>query len=170
MNRNYFQWAAFMPRKIVTNLSTIGPVGHILYAPGTWGSVIGIFLYVFLFMGMPDWSSLLLLLPLTYFSMGICNEAEIRFGKKDPGFIILDEVIAIPFCFLFLFPNGIVPEKLWLWLLLGFILFRIFDISKPWIIRKLQNIGGGIGVVIDDIVAAIFTNLCLQILFILFYG
>ena len=171
MNRKNFYWAAYIPRAIIINLSTFGPVGTLLKAPGTWGSVLGLFLYVFFFKELPNWAYISTLLVGTYLTMGICNEAEIRFNTKDPGFVILDEIIAIPFCFIFLFPEGSESSyTLWVWLLLGFILFRILDITKPWIIGRLQEIGGGFGVVIDDVVAAIFTNLILQILFWMTHG
>jgi phosphatidylglycerophosphatase A len=171
MRRSNFLWAAFIPRSIVTNIATCGPVGTLMKAPGTWGSVIGIFLFVAVFMNLSNLFYLVLLLMLTYLAMGICNEAEIRFGKKDPGFVIIDEVIAIPFCFAFLFPpDAATTILLWPWLLLGFLLFRLFDITKPLFIGQLQKIGGGFGVVIDDVAAAIVTNIILQILFKIVYG
>lgn len=143
-------------------------IGRIRPAPGTWGSLLGI-----------AWTALLLLprnLPLyllgaslgVALSIWLCGRAEQILRQHDPGPVVLDEIIALPFCFLpwvvwltwkrDAMPS---PEELVTWwkggLCVGvFVLFRVFDITKPWPIRQIQNLPGGWGVTADDLLAAGF--------------
>jgi phosphatidylglycerophosphatase A len=87
-------------------------------------------------------------------AVGICGEAGRRLGLKDPGFVILDEFVAIPLCFVGWHGlTAIVPA--WSLLIAGFLLFRLFDIWKPLWINRLQDLPGGWGVVADDYAAAV---------------
>jgi phosphatidylglycerophosphatase A len=91
-----------------------------------------------------------------WLAVGICGEAERRLGRTDPGEVILDEVVAVPLCFLGW--QGLVhPIPLWGVCLAGFAVFRFFDISKPFIINRLQALPGGWGIVADDLAAALAT-------------
>jgi phosphatidylglycerophosphatase A len=85
----------------------------------------------------------------------ICGEAEFRLGEKDPGCVILDEMVAMPLCFV---TSAGLRNRFSMWVILlgGFLLFRFFDIVKPFGIKKLQNFNGGIGIVVDDLAAAIY--------------
>jgi phosphatidylglycerophosphatase A len=90
--------------------------------------------------------------------VGICGEAEIRMGRRDPGEVILDEFVAMPLCFLgwqMIVGPGLL-EFLGL-LIAGFALFRFYDIKKPLVINSLQDLPGGWGIVIDDTAAALAT-------------
>ena len=98
-----------------------------------------------------------------FLSIGICGEAEHRLRKKDPSEVVLDEFVAVPFCFLGL-REFLLTDKAWVVFLVGFGLFRCFDIVKPLGIRKLQYLYSGLGVVVDDIAAALATCVCLNIL------
>jgi phosphatidylglycerophosphatase A len=89
---------------------------------------------------------------------GICGEAERRIGRQDPGEVILDEVVAMPLCFLgwrMIVPAGFLASLALL--IAGFGLFRFFDIRKPGFINRLQGIPGGWGIVLDDTAAALAT-------------
>ena len=155
------RWARYWPTHGVLRIATLGNVGS-LKAPGTWGSAAGVLLYVVLFYQLTGFSEILLMLGACYFAIGICGEAEKRLKKVDPGEIVLDEVVAMPICYLGLKPfmaEGYTP----LILVSGFIVFRLFDILKPFGIRRLQRYYGGFGVVIDDVVAAIVTCLILNL-------
>ena len=99
----------------------------------------------------------------TYLACQICTQGEIILQKKDPSCIILDEMVAMPFCFIGLQEKAMALFPVWWYMLAGFVLFRIFDIFKPFGIKKLQELPGGLGVVIDDVVAALATCLCLHI-------
>lgn len=91
-------------------------------------------------------------------SFKIAGEAERFFGKKDCQVIVIDEVVGVFFT-MFLFPPTL------FYLIAGFLLFRVFDISKPFPARWAdRNIKGGRGIVLDDIVAGIYANIGLHLL------
>jgi len=165
MNRKFF-WAHLLPAPIVVNLATLGPVGRVRRAPGTVGSLAGLALYAVVFHYATPFGYLLLGGLLIYLSMAICDAAEAKLGLRDPGFIVLDECIAVPFVFLGLNgPAGAVVEHHgWPMLLAGFALFRLFDILKPFGISRLQNYPGGVGCVLDDVAAALAACLTLHLL------
>ena len=127
------------------------------WAPGTMGTLIAIPLYLLLpVMSWPLY--LLLLLCGAVAGIWICESATRAIGVDDHGAIVWDEIIGYGIT-LFLAPPG------WIWLLLGFLLFRLFDIVKPWPIRWFdQHLSGGFGIMLDDVVAGIFAFLCLQFL------
>ncbi|RKY42670.1 MAG: phosphatidylglycerophosphatase A [Candidatus Makaraimicrobium thalassicum] len=136
-------------------IATVFGIGRISVAPGTWGSLAGlalclflhgnIFLYVFVF--------------LTLFAAGVISAGRIEAetGRKDPPSVIIDEFACIFAVFLF------VPLSP-LTILTGFILYRIIDIVKPPPIRSLENLPGGWGIMLDDLAAALYTNLLLQLI------
>ena len=107
-------------------------------------------------------------------SVWICGEAETILKQKDPGSIVLDEIVAIPLCFFWTIGNihtrsGALPamEDFWrpdgsiglLMTLALFVAFRLFDIWKPWPVRQSQRLPGGWGVTVDDLLAAVYVNL-----------
>lgn len=154
--RRYFPWVLFLPTSLVVNLATLGPLGRARKGPGTVGSLAGIALYAVLFHQTTPLGYLLLSLLLIYLAVAICDEAEQRLQMRDPGMIVLDEFVAVPLVFLGM--NGsqglIAQHGGWPVLLAGFLLFRLFDIFKPFGISKLQNLPGGLGCVMDDVAAA----------------
>ena len=150
--------------QIVNNVATLGKLGYWGKAPGTSGSVAGLILYTVCFFNATPVSFFLLILIFIYLSIAFCHEAERRMQKKDPGEVILDEVVAMPLCFI---GTGYIMETypVWLVLLVGFGLFRFFDILKPLGIAKLQDLEGGLGIVVDDLAAAAATCVCLHVLY-----
>lgn len=160
-----FPLMAFLPERLVCDVATIGPVGTWGKAPGTNGSVVGVILYTLVFHHLHPLGYAIGLLLLLGVSIAFCDEAERRMHKQDPGEVIIDEVAAIPFCFIGL--QGAIAQlqhNAWILLLAGFALFRFFDILKPLGINRLQNLPGGIGVTADDIAAALATCVCLHLL------
>lgn len=156
-------WPRFLPRQMVLNFATLGPIGLIRKAPGTWGSVAGLLYFTLFFYQLDVFFTLLFGAVGTYVAIALCGEAEFRLGKRDPGEIVLDEFVAIPFCFLaWQQLTSVAPP--WAIFLAGFGLFRLFDIWKPLWIGKLQSLPDGWGVVMDDIAAAIATCLTLHII------
>jgi len=133
------------------------------HAPGTWGSLAGVFFVVLAFWNVNPLFHVLFAAGLVYFAIQVCGEAEDRLGKRDPGMIVLDEFVAMPFCFLGLNPFLMNVHFAWWVLLSGFLLFRFFDILKPFGIKKIQNLPGGIGCVADDIAAGLVVMLILNI-------
>jgi phosphatidylglycerophosphatase A len=84
------------------------------------------------------------------------NQLESDWGK-DPSKVVIDEVVGMWITMMF------VPFT-WLNLLIGLVLFRLFDIAKPFGIRKMEQLGGGVGVMTDDILAGIYSNVVLQVI------
>lgn len=152
-----------LPDRVVVGLCTCGPVGYWGRAPGTNGTLLGLALYTVLFFQAGFVASVLLTLILVSLAILMCDEGERRLQKRDPGEIILDEVVAIPVCFLGLAPTMAASGYVWLYMLAGFALFRFFDILKPFGINRLQQYSGGIGVVLDDLAAAVAVNLTLRL-------
>jgi phosphatidylglycerophosphatase A len=91
----------------------------------------------------------------------LCGVAAAFIGKKDPSEVILDEFAAMPLVFLFN-PYVYGGATSLVFILLGFLFFRLFDITKPFGIKALEKLPGGFGIVLDDVMAAIYANLALQ--------
>jgi len=146
-------WPRALSTKTVLAIATLGPLGRRLPAPGTWGSAAGVLYFTVFFSRFGLIGNLIASALAGWIAVGFCGEAEIRLGKKDPGEVILDEVVAMPLCFLG-WQTLAARWPAWGVLLGGFLLFRLFDIVKPLGIRRLQALPGGWGVVIDDTAAA----------------
>lgn len=84
-----------------------------------------------------------------------CTAASM--GEKDPSAIVIDEVVGVFLTFFWL------PSSTWWVLLIGFLLFRLFDISKPWLVGSADRMGGAWGIMLDDVVAGMFANVLLQL-------
>jgi phosphatidylglycerophosphatase A len=122
-------------------------------APGTWGSLPGILLWWLL----PKDLYLQSFVAVGLFLVGIwiCGESARRIGVHDHGGIVWDEIVGM-----FLTLMVIPPEPAWI--LAAFVLFRIFDIWKPWPIRDLDHrLPGGFGIMVDDVIAALYAALVL---------
>lgn len=155
----------FVPSRIICGLATLGPVGYWGKAPGTNGTICGILWYAAIFHNLQHSLFLyaLLLGISIWFSILICEEAEQRLQAKDPGYVIIDEFVAIPICY-WGFPYLEQSMPAWLVVLLGFGLFRFFDVLKPLGIKRLQTIPGGRGVVVDDLAAGVATCVSLHLI------
>lgn len=153
-----------LPQKLVTGLCTCGPVGYWGPAPGTNGTVVGLALYTVVFFPLGFGSELLLTAILAVLAVILCDEGERRLQKRDPGEVIIDEVIAVPLCFIGMKAQMIDSGFVWLYMIGGFFLFRMFDVLKPFGINRLQKYPGGLGVVLDDLAAAVATNITLRVL------
>ncbi len=152
-------WPRLLPAGIVLGFATLGPLGRRLRAPGTWGSAAGLLYFTVFFWplgflpGSAVWTAVCSL-PGLYLAVAMCGEAEFRLGRHDPGEVILDECTAMPLCFLD-WPDLAVAWPPWMVFIAGFLLFRLFDITKPLGIRRLQHLPGGWGIVADDVAAAL---------------
>jgi phosphatidylglycerophosphatase A len=147
-------WSRHLPTGLVVNLATLGPLGRKLPAPGTWGSLAGLLYFLLFFQRLGAGANLLVSAVAAYVAVAICGEAEVRLGKRDPGEVVLDEVVAMPLCFLG-WRSLTLDWSPWIIFVAGFALFRCFDILKPLGIRRLQAWPGGWGVVADDLAAAL---------------
>jgi phosphatidylglycerophosphatase A len=156
MKFNQPAWPRSLTTPVVLGIATLGPVGRRLPAPGTWGTLAGLLYFRAAFAGLGLAGGLALGTLGAWVAVGICGEAELRLGRKDPSEVILDEVAAVPFCFLgWSSLHQALPG--WVLFLLGFAVFRFFDINKPSFINKMQDLPGGWGIVADDLAAALAT-------------
>ena len=160
--RQQLTWTRLLPSPVVQNIATLGPLGFLGKAPGTLGSIAGMLWFTTIFLHLSLVGFLIFLSFTVYLATEICGQAVDRMLKRDPPEIILDEFVAMPLCYLGLQPY-LYTGPAWIYMLAGFILFRIFDIIKPLGIKKLQNLPGGLGIVSDDIGSAIATSLTLHI-------
>lgn len=158
---------SIFPPQWILNSATLGPIGYMGKMPGTNGSFVGLIWYTLFFHDAPPHVYLFLCCLSSYLACAICTKAEHLLHKKDPHEVILDEMVAMPFCFLGLQPD-MANYPVWKFMLAGFVIFRFFDIFKPFGIKKLQNLSGGPGVVCDDLAAALATCACLHVLTLLF--
>ncbi len=131
-------------------------------APGTWGTLVGLPFWFLLHWFVPE--------PLVYiaacvllfvFGCWICGESSRLLGLHDAPGIVFDEIVGFLItCFPLLYLPADAAE--WPWLIAAFVLFRFFDIIKPWPIRWLdRKVDGGLGIMIDDVLAGIFAALCI---------
>jgi phosphatidylglycerophosphatase A len=144
-------------------IATLGPLGR-LKAPGTWGSAAGLLWWatVVRLAHAKGWHHEFFFDALVVLTaVLLCGVAAAFIGKKDPSEVILDEFAAMPLVFLFN-PHVHNGASSLLLILLGFLFFRLFDITKPFGIKALEKLPGGLGIVLDDVMAAIYANLALQ--------
>ena len=151
---------------MIVDFATLGPLGKKLRAPGTWGSVMGLLWWVVVVRQIATpkgWKHELAFdLLVVLAAIFICGAAAAMLKKKDPSEIILDEFAAMPLVFLFNPNLGLGTRVGFLMVLLGFLLFRFFDIVKPFGIRRLEGAPSGFGIVLDDVMAAFYANIALQ--------
>ena len=141
-------------------------LGRLPVAPGTWGSLPAAI--VFGLMGHFHVSPLtmsIVMVAVALVSSAICvgyaPAAIAATGKSDPGEVVVDELAGQAITFLTI---GIAPVKhVWFVAAGGFVLFRIFDIAKPWPIRKLETLPKGWGILADDLLAGVYAWIVLQI-------
>ena len=153
-------------------------VGRIPVAPGTFGSVVGVAWFALLLLTGKLWLFAAGTLAGVALSVWLCGVGEELLGKKDPQSVVLDEIAAIPVCFLgwvavLAAKTGALPPlevffSAYGWLLtLGvFALFRFFDVLKPWPVWQSQSLAGGWGVAIDDVLAAVYVNLAVLLVYV----
>ncbi len=128
-----------------------GFVGHIPGAPGTYASVIGCVILYLLSFSSPL-AGVVLVIAVTFISVVSVN--NLAYEGEDPAYVVIDELAGM-----FMTMAG--HRATVMTLFIGFILFRFFDIIKPYPIKRFERLKGGYGVVADDIVAGILANLLL---------
>jgi len=144
-------------RRLALFIATFGYVGYVPVAPGTFGSAAGLAV----FFGVRATGSTVVeaVVILALFAVGIWSGtvAEHHFGGTDPGPIVLDEVVGM-LVTLFLLPVTLRGA------LVGFVVFRILDVIKPFPSARFEKLPGGLGVMADDGMAAIYGNLVMRAL------
>lgn len=132
-------------------------------APGTFGTLAALPFWWLLLQGLPTLPYLIVLVVGFVFGVWICDKTSRDLGVHDHGGIVWDEWIGVWLALLWLpLGNGWISDLSWI--LAGFVAFRFFDIIKPWPIRLLdKQVGGGFGIMIDDIIAGLFALGVLQL-------
>jgi len=138
-------------------IATCGYLGYVPVAPGTFGSAAG--LVVFAAVRWSGSPALELAVIILLFAVGVwsANAAERHFGGVDPAPVILDEVVGMLITLAFL-PVTITGA------IVGFLLFRLFDVVKPWPANRLEALHGGLGVMADDAMAGVYGNVAMRLL------
>ena len=138
-------------------VATCGYIGYVPVAPGTFGSAAGLVLFAFI-----RWSGsmaielgvIVLLLAIGIWSG---NVAEKHFGKVDPGPVVLDEVAGM------LITLALIPVTL-SGAIIGFLIFRLLDVVKPWPANRFEALPGGLGMMADDAMAGVYGNVAMRLL------
>ena len=143
-------------QKIILFFATVGYLGQVPIAPGTFGSLPGLLICL----AMSEVTlgyAIFLVLVLIGAAIGIAQQAEKMIGGKDPNAIVIDEIAGMVVT---LFGIPVTPFSL----ILGFFVFRGFDILKPFPARLLdQKVPGGAGIVLDDVTAGVYGNVLIRI-------
>jgi len=145
-------------KNILSNwFSTVFKIGYLPIAPGTWGSLAALIVWYVLIGHIS--SITLIALIVVIFALGVYTSSliEINLTIKDPSIVVIDEWVGQWIVLLFL-PKSMV------WGLVAFLLFRLFDIWKPYPISKLDNMHGGWGIMLDDVLAGIYALVVISIL------
>ncbi|MFA5339639.1 MAG: phosphatidylglycerophosphatase A [Candidatus Omnitrophota bacterium] len=145
-------------KTVIRLVSTCFYAGYIPKIPGTAGSVCGLLLFLLVNYSLPV--TFITLSVLTAAALLVIRSAEELFGKKDSRRIVIDEAIGMMIALLFI---PMRPELI----ALAFVLFRVFDITKPFPIKRIEKIESPWGVVLDDAVAAVYANLSVRLIAIL---
>lgn len=128
-------------------------------APGTFGTLAAVPIY-YLIKDVPLAIYLAIVLVAFIAGIWICQKSAEWLQKDDPSAVVWDEIVGYLITMIAA-PSG------WQWMVVGFILFRVFDILKPWPISWAdKSLHGGFGIMIDDVIAGLFAAMCMQALFI----
>ena len=128
------------------------------YAPGTMGTIVAIPIYLLMASNLSEFSYMLLTLIFLFYGIWACQKVSNDLKVHDFSGIVWDEIVG------YLIAMAFLPMA-WDFVILGFILFRFFDIVKPWPIKWLdKQVDGGLGIMIDDVLAGIFTWICLMLI------
>lgn len=126
-------------------------------APGTWGTLVAVPIFLLMQdLSLPVYLGLVAVI--TVLGIWLCDVTAKDLGVHDHPGIVWDEIAGYLITMIAA-PSG------WLWLVIGFVLFRLFDILKPWPIRSIdEGVDGGLGIMLDDVLAGVMAFACLQLL------
>ena len=147
-----------MGKKLNRLIATAGGIGYLPLAPGTWAAGLLAIIWFFICKNSPGsfvWQ--LITIPLMIIAGIYCSGKILTENEKDPGYVVIDEVAGMAVTLFFIPPN--IQN-----IIAGFILFRLFDIFKPLGIKQTEKLKSGWGIMLDDILAGIYSNLILRLL------
>ena len=139
-------------RRLGVFIATCAYVGYAPFAPGTFGSAVGLLIYYLVRRQASSTIELGTIAVILAIGLWAATEAEHHFGGIDPRPVVIDEVIGMLLT-LALHPVNILGA------ITGFLIFRVLDVVKPWPARRLELLPGGFGVVLDDVMAGVYSNL-----------
>ena len=139
-------------RRLGVFVATCAHVGYAPFAPGTFGSLVALGFYYLIRRQRSDAVELGAIAVIVVIALWSATEAEHHFGGIDPGPVVIDEVVGM------LITLALHPVNIW-GAIVGFFIFRVLDIVKPWPARRLELLPGGFGVVLDDMMAGAYGNL-----------
>ena len=142
--------------RLAVFIATVGYCGYFPFAPGTVGSAAGLLFYALVWWTGSPLVEVGLIVGLFAAGVWAGTTAERYFGGVDPGPIVVDEVVGM------LITLAFIPVS-WSGALIGFLLFRIFDVIKPFPANRLEALHGGLGVMADDAMAAVYANVSLRL-------
>jgi len=145
-------------RRLILAVATWGGVGFLPFMPGTWGTLAAVPLWWLLAQSGP-WGYGLGVAALLVMALWAAGPAQEYLGRKDHPAIVVDEVAGL------LVALAWTPVK-WQWILIGFVLFRLFDIWKPFPVKYWERLPGGWGVVLDDLAAGLLARGVLAVIMI----
>ena len=150
-----------MMQKIKPLIGSFFYAGFLPNAPGTWGSFFALFFIYFIGLYTPWYGIALFTLVCSFLTVWVSEECE-RVWGGDPSPLVMDEFAGQGMAFIGI--NLAHPElNIFLLLVLGFVFFRFFDIKKPLGVNELQQLPGGWGILVDDLLAGFYAFLCLKI-------
>ena len=146
-----------MHTRVALAIATCGGSGYVPIAPGTVGSAVGLAIFVGLRSLERPWVEVAAVALTLVTGAWAATVAETALQSKDPGPVVIDEVLGMLVTML-LVPAGVATA------VIGFLLFRIFDILKPFPVDRLERVPRGWGIMLDDLMAGVYANLVLQAL------
>lgn len=143
-----------MTRAALAIATALG-AGYLPIAPGTFGSAVGLLLWL----ALPHllWIQVLAIAVVTVAGIWSATVAEQHFGRSDPGEVVIDEVAGMMITLV------LIPQAAGWWLVIAFLLFRAADIVKPFPVNRLERLPGGLGIMADDLLAGVYANLALRL-------
>jgi phosphatidylglycerophosphatase A len=142
--------------RLAVFVATVGYCGYFPFAPGTVGSAAGLVFYLLVWWAQSPVLEVGLIVLLFALGVWAGTTAERYFGGIDPGPIVIDEVVGMLITLAFI-PVGLSGA------IAGFFLFRVYDVIKPFPAGRLERLHGGLGVMADDAMAAVYANVTLRV-------
>lgn len=142
-------------RRLALLIATCGYVGFVPIAPGTAGSAAGVALFYLVRAAGAAWAEAAVILAVLLAGVWAATSTERQLGGTDPGPVVVDEVagMLITLAWLPVTPLGA---------LVGFLVFRVLDVVKPWPARQLEGLHGGLGIMADDAMAGVYGQLVMR--------
>jgi phosphatidylglycerophosphatase A len=143
--------------RLAVFVATVAYCGYAPIAPGTFGSAAGLLIYLVVVATRSPAVEIILIVGTLIAGVWSATQAERHFDGIDPGPVVIDEVLGMLVTLAFI-PVG------WSGALSGFVIFRVFDVIKPYPANRLEHLPGGLGIMADDAMAGIYSNVCLRLL------